>query len=202
MDLSDELRTELKMLQEAAAVFPVSRDYSAVWVGRVSDQWLRFKSGSDIEPPQMFLQTVYVQAGLLLGQEFNDLRSTLTRRKQEYDEARRSLVESGDTLAVYVPHFLPPGLTPTPVIQAGKRTPVSGYPVPVNSEGEISLPLTGTLSVAGKDLETVRELIVQRFARNAARTEDELVGTTVQFLLRAGEQLELRNITGQPTTAE
>lgn len=158
---------------------------------------------------ELFIQTIYLLSGTLLGKDYKELVDRPNRLLQEEIETRLRFVHAGDTLAIYIPTVLPADGSSPPVLQAGKSPPVTGYPVAVDAHGEILVPRLGAVSVEGKDLNEVRELLV-RACREAGLsglppvTKDEVLrGITVQFLLHAGEEVEIRNVSGQaPLTLE
>lgn len=68
-------------------------------------------------------------------------------------------MQSGDALAICIEAVLPMDKQPLPIMQAGKKSPVVGFPVPVHLSGEIVLPLIGRLKVVGMDVMEVQKLI-------------------------------------------
>ena len=197
--LGADLTGPLKALHDAAGKRKISKNYfdgDIFWVYRVRNAQ-RGKNGNMAE---LFAQTVFLQTGVLLGSDFTELVQRPARLRREEYESRRRFIEPGDTLAIYIPGVLPGGdeLAP-PVIQAGNRSPVTGYPVPVTAEGQIQVPLIPALSVKGKELKDVRATLVKTYADDILK-DSVSARITVQYLMRAGEQLELRNITGQAMT--
>lgn len=144
----------------------------------------------------------YLQTGALLGKDV----ATLNRRPTELyvaeQERKARFVQPGDTLAIHIPFVLPRSGDP-PVLQAGKATPVIGFPVPVSDEGKIQLPMFDPMDVNGLELEQVKSAIEKTYARR----QPEILGDdvphviNVQFLLRNGQSLEVRNITGSSVVA-
>lgn len=200
LSLIDELKMASELTGRIQSLFEVAQK------PRITTNYYGFKSGwadrrsyvprlSVRDPYEFFIQTVYLQTGTLLGKDVNELVGRATKLKREDDEARRRLVQPGDTLAIYIPIVLPADDSPPPVIQAGKKQPVTGFPVPVTAEGEITLPHLDPLNVQGKDLNAVRTLLHQSYG--SIVKPELLKGLTVQFLMRANEQIELRNVTGQ-----
>ncbi|MCA9161166.1 MAG: hypothetical protein KDA72_22700, partial [Planctomycetales bacterium] len=57
------------------------------------------------------------------------------------------------------------------------------------------------LSIEGKDLNEVRELLSRAYLE-AGIKEEILRGITVQFLMHAGEEVEIRNVSGQAIPTE
>ncbi len=195
---------ELKMASELAG--PLQSLFEVAQKPRITTNYYRYTDRSwayrliELNRPgqdryEFFVQTVYLQTGKLLGKDFNELVGRATKLKQEDEEARRRFIQPGDTLAIYIPAVLPADDSPPPVIQAGKKQPVTGFPVPVTAEGEITLPHLDPLNVQGKDLNAVRTLLHQSYG--SIVKPEALKGLTIQFLMRANEQIELRNVTGQ-----
>ncbi|MCA9135631.1 MAG: protein kinase [Planctomycetales bacterium] len=144
----------------------------------------------------------YLQTGSLLGKNLQELNERPAKLYVEEQERKRRFVQPGDTLAVYIPHVLPLNGEP-PVIQAGKSTPVTGFPVPVSSEGTIQLPMIAPLTVKGLELTQVHALIEKAYQVDQNILRDDVpTGITVQFLLRDGQQVELRNIAGSSVVAQ
>ncbi len=137
--------------------------------------------------------TWYVQSGVLLGKDYSTLLGRPAKLRTESLARQARLIQPGDTLAVYIPMVLPQSGDP-PIIQAGTRTPAIGYPVIVSNAGNIDLPLLGTIETKEIDLDELKKRIVERIAQSQY-FKNVPSGITVQFLLRRGEQLELRNVT-------
>ena len=192
LGLESELKGPLQSLHDAAGKPRITTNYYSGY-----GSWsYRLQRGQSKNAGEFFTQTVFLQTGILLGKDSDELLNQPARFKQEDDDARRRLVQPGDTLAIYIPGLLPGDNSPPPVIQAGKRSPVIGFPVPVNAEGKILVPLLPELSVKGKDPKQVREILVEAYTDKILKSSATL-GISVQFLMRANEQVELRNITGQ-----
>lgn len=122
-----------------------------------------------------------------------------SRAPKESVENQR--VQNGDTLAIYFDRIIPfyPNPReplPIPIFQAGNRHPVQGLPFRVNSEGWISLPLVGELSVGNRLLENVPQMIKQKYIDSGIIPGDRQDVVSVDFLLRADESLEVKNLTG------
>lgn len=194
-EMVTELRPQVEALHAAMSKRNIADrclviERSAIWEGQV-DRW-----GS---PQELIFHTWFVQSGALLGQDVD----MLNRRPLELDTAERErrlrLVHVGDTLAVHIPNVLPRSGDP-PVIQAGSSAPVVGFPVPVSSDGKIQLPLIEPLEVKDLDLSQVKAAIAQAY--NTILRDDGKSSISVQFLLRAGQSEELRNIAGNSIVAE
>ena len=197
LNLADELSDPIESLHETAGRPRIKINfYSSFrhWSDRY-ESVQRIPGGSVTE---LFTQTVFLQTGILLGKDPAELLSKPTRLKREEEEARKRFVQPGDTLAIHIPGLLPADNAPPPVIQAGQRSPVTGFPVPVNAEGEIRLPLLDALPVKGKELKEIRERLIETYVDMSIVNPTSGGSITVQFLMRAGEQFELRNIIGVP----
>ncbi|QDV26276.1 serine/threonine-protein kinase [Aureliella helgolandensis] len=205
LNLAGELAGPLQTLFAAAEKPRISNNF---YRSRQNHLFERFEESSQLYS-ELYVQTIYLLSGRLIGQDYQELlarpdriRAEDTRIKREEAEARRLLVQPRDTLAIYIPGLLPAEGSP-PVLQAGTSQPVTGFPVPVTAEGEISLPLLEPFTVKGKEPKEVRELILQLYVRNGIMEEKRLSGTTVQFLMRADSPTEIRNVSGQtPATVE
>jgi len=201
LKLASELVGPLQTLFEAAEEPRITRNYysnrESPWDIRIRDAE-RYNGGYT----ELYTQTVYLLTGTLLGKDENELLKRPDKVKRENAEARLRFVHAGDTLAVYIPNFLPVDGSSPPVLQAGKSPPVTGYPVPVNTQGEITVPGLEPLPVEGKDLKEVRELLVQALAKLVRPDEFMIRGITVQFLMHAGEEVEIRNVSGQAIPTE
>lgn len=140
-------------------------------------------------------QLIHVRSGELLGKDYGELRRVPDLRKEELARKKFNTVGAGDTLAVYIETILPGDGQPLPVMQAGKRNPVTGYPVPVNSQGEIVLPLVGRITVAGKSIADVRETIELEYRGNNI-LKSPIVSADVLSKANSGE--EIRALTTTP----
>ncbi len=197
LQAANSLVEPLQKLYDAADSKQITRDYLS---GNFDGWRTRFESvkneGLD-HVKALYVQTVFLQTGILLGKELNELKARPSKLKQELADQRLRFIQPGDTLAIYIPGVLPQERTDPPVIQAGTRPPVTGYPVPVSELGEIQLPHLPPFPVQGKELSYVREIIGPGYTERGVIKDSPELGITVQFLMRAGEQLELHNITGQ-----
>ncbi len=156
--------------------------------------WSNVRSEKSSGNAEIVMHTWYLQTGVLLGKEFAKLNNRPNELLQAYYERKQRFVQSNDTLSIYIPEVLPKSGEP-PVIQAGKSRPVSGFPVPVSSEGLIELPYIAPLKVKDLDLAQVKEAIEKAYGDGKIFKEKPL-GVTIQFLLRSNESEELRNIAG------
>ena len=114
---------------------------------------------------------------------FAEPRSTLvpidvSRLGQE--PPRKYLLDSGDILGIYIEGilpFTPPDQPPTPPpvnfpSADSVQPPSLGYPIPVQEDGTISLPLIKPQSVVGMSVEQVRELIRKAYLDARILKED------------------------------
>jgi serine/threonine protein kinase len=152
-------------------------------------QMMDSRSGKD----QWVLHIWYIQSGSLLGKDLETLRLRPERLYLEDRERKNRFVQPGDTLAIYIPNFLPERGDP-PVIQAGTSTVVVGFPVPVSKDGTIQLRGFEPIKVQDLELSQVQEEILRQFGKFTTKPNTWQV--TVQFLLRANRPQELRNLTG------
>jgi len=164
-----------------------------LWRSWSKGSWHRHVNGSRDWNDQWVLHTWYMQSGSLLGKDFETLRLRPERLYVEDRERKNRFVQPGDTLAIYIPSVLPENGDP-PVIQAGRKI-VVGFPVPVSRDGSIQLRLLEPINVKDLELSQVEDEILRRYSMmfNDPKT---MRGTTVQFLLRANNPQELRNLTG------
>jgi hypothetical protein len=154
--------------------------------------------GRSIKQQDMIAVTWFLQTGALLGLDFDELRARPRELYQADYQRRMRFVQPGDTLAIHIPDVLPRSGEP-PVIQAGTSSPVTGFPVAVSAEGTIQLPLVGSLEVKDLELEEVHEKIGEIFVSNNILKAEIADLVSVKFLLRAGQNVELRNIAGSST---
>ena len=125
----------------------------------------------------------------LLNKNIKQLEETPNRVRRD----KERFLQPGDILAIYIPSVLPADTSDPPVIQAGKNPPVMGYPVTVTEKSQIKVPYVDLISVEGKDLEQVRQILIDQYAEIITKGRSDIL---VQFLMRAGERVELRNVTG------
>lgn len=140
-------------------------------------------------------QLIHVRSGELLGKDYGELEKVPDLRKAELARAKFNTVGVGDTLAIYIETILPNKGQPLPVMQAAKRNPVTGYPVPVNSQGEIVLPLVGRIRVAGQNIADVRATIEHAYRSNEI-LDSPIVSADVLSKANSGE--EIRALTTTP----
>ncbi len=117
----------------------------------------------------------------------NELADRPYKLYEQDQERLARFIQPGDTLSIYVSGL---AIGEPPVIQAGTRTPIAGFPVIVSQENTIFVPNLGTFETKDKDLEQLKEEIVQNLVPQVATQ------VNVAFLLRHNQQLELRNVTG------
>ncbi len=153
---------------------------------------------SNIGDPENFdvvMHTWYKQTGVMLGKDYTQLSQRPYELVKADRERQRRFVNPKDTLSIHIPSVLPRSGEP-PVIQAGKSTPVSGFPVPVSAEGQIDLPFIEPLNVKDLELPQVHAAIEKAYKDSKVLSGDKPLGITVHFLLRANQSEELRNIAG------
>ena len=146
--------------------------------------------------PALVNHLIYVQTGALLGMDANELADRPYKLYEQDQERLARFIQPGDTLSIYVS-----GLAngEPPVIQAGTRTPIAGFPVIVSQENTIFVPNLGTFDTKDKDLEQLKKEIVEKAQPLQKLNAQQHVGqVNVAFLLRHNQQLELRNVTGTP----
>jgi serine/threonine protein kinase len=146
--------------------------------------------------PSLVNQLIYVQTGTLLGMDANELADRPYKLYEQDQERLARFIQPGDTLSIFVS-----GLASgePPVIQAGTRTPIAGFPVIVSQENTIFVPNLGTFETKDKDLEQLEKEIVEKAQPLQKLNAQQHVGqVNVAFLLRHNQQLELRNVTGTP----
>lgn len=191
LGLQESLKTELEQLHQATAELNISfgeffLSSSLNWPGELSRE-----NNGELIPHTWFLQT-----GALLEKNVAELLLRPKKLNEAEKEREMRFVKPGDTLAVNIPRILPASGDP-PVIQADKDSPVVGFPIMVEPNGTIQLPLINPLEVKDLELDEVEALIKEAYVRTDILRDDKLF-LTVRFLLRAGEQKELRNIGGAP----
>ncbi len=162
---------------------------------RTNRSWVRFVGnrlthGGPTEP--MVLHSLHLQAAALLQRDVNALANRPFDRYRESEQKRIREIQPRDTLSIFIPGILPQSGDP-PVLQAGTKPPVIGYPVVVTKAGTIELPILGTVETKELTPDQLRESIVKK-AVETLGTEPK--GITVQFLVRSDELVELRNIAG------
>lgn len=183
------LREELESLHRQIEALNIICDSNSGW---------RSLNVSNVEDPDNFnviMHTWYTQTGVMLGKDFTQLNQRPYELVKADRERQRRFVNPKDTLSIHIPSVLPRSGEP-PVIQAGKSTPVSGFPVPVSAEGKIELPYIEPLIVNDLELPQVHAAIEKAYKDSKVLSSDKPLGITVHFLLRANQSEELRNIAG------
>ncbi len=188
---ASELAEQVKVLHAVAAVQQSTRN-DLTWDRPTQWQVLLLLAKQRDYIGELFEQVIYVQTGLLLGQDYQELIDRPNRIRREQEQVKQRFVQPRDTLAISIPGVLPAGGAAPPVIQAGNRTPVTGFPVPVSAEGTINLPGLQPLSGKDQDLDALRELIKRSYSEFYGKPVESV---SVEFLMRAGEKLELRRLT-------
>lgn len=85
------------------------------------------------------------------------------------------LLDAGDTLGIYVEGIIGDESTPPPVNlpSSSELPPAIGYPFPIRHDGTISLPLAGSVHVAGMVIEKAERAVVEAFLdKEIIREED------------------------------
>ncbi|MBA3480951.1 MAG: polysaccharide biosynthesis/export family protein [Pirellulales bacterium] len=97
----------------------------------------------------------------------------LTLLRQEPPDVYR--LAAGDTLGVYIDGVLGNADTPPPVnLPTSTDLPPSiGYPIPVRIDGTISLPLVGSIPVAGLTIDEAEQKVVEAFTSGAQQNGDD-----------------------------
>ena len=191
-DAVSELQAEIESFHLAVAEVKMARSYfsgrTRSWESTVN----RATQYDDVAG--MLAHTLLIQSGKMLGKDVSELLERPDRLAAAERERKRRFVQPGDTLAIYIPGVLPGGNVDPPVMQAGTRDPVVGFPVPVNAQGAITLPFFGSIDARGMELTEVKRRIMEiNDEKSILRSGTEI---TVFFLMRANEKLEIRNISG------
>ncbi len=189
--LLDRLRPTVQSLHESIEQLNMMNRRLLHW----GNNWASLIHNSGTSRDLLILHTWYMQSGGLLGHDVNTLRERPAKLDEEDRERKRRFIQPRDTLAIHIPGLLPQSGDP-PVLQAGTSTPVVGYPVPVSSDGLIQLPLLEPIRVAELDLAQVQAEIDAQYVGKKLLKSDSPRGISVQFLLRAGEGVEIRNVAG------
>ncbi len=117
------------------------------------------------------------------------------------------LLDTGDTLGIYVEGVIGDAGTPPPVNlpSSSELPPAIGYPFPVREDGTISLPLAGSVEVRGMTIEDAEQAVTDAFLGKEIILEEDfriivtlLRPRTVRVLI-AREQIDSRGITVQNT---
>ncbi|XZE18658.1 serine/threonine protein kinase [Pirellulaceae bacterium SH449] len=143
---------------------------------------------------------VYVQTGVLLGKNFDELVNRPTVLYQQEMQRKARFIQPGDTLSIHY-RRASRGTVQPPVIQAGTRTPVVGFPYVVDREGMIDVQDIGKIDTTDCDLDMLKTKIEEKI-RELKGTAFEVSLVSLSFLLRHYEPLELRNVTGGQTNAK
>lgn len=191
LGVQTELVEPLKLLHAAATVQQSTRNDPTPEGQSPRERLLGSAKPSDYAG-QLVHEVIYLQTGLLLGQDYQELIDRHNRIRREQEQVQQRFVQPRDTLAISIPGVLPAGGVAPPVIQAGSRSPVTGFPVPVSAEGTINLPDLPPVSVKDQDLDAVRELIKKSYSDVNGKPIGSI---SVEFLMRAGEEIELRRLT-------
>ncbi|HBE69948.1 MAG TPA: hypothetical protein DDW52_17520, partial [Planctomycetaceae bacterium] len=108
-------------------------------------------------------------------------------------------IQPGDVLAISVraviPLEMPNSIAVVPTYQAGLRPPVRGEIFQVDDEGNLVVPMLKELKVEGLTPSELRMLLLKQYVENDILPRGWRGSTTVQFLMRAGESLPVKNLT-------
>lgn len=189
LELQESLKQQIKELHETiepmvAKKGPVTLNADIAWLDEVVGNTERTVA-----------YVWYLQTGTLLGESYVALVSEGYQLREAEYERKMRFVQPGDTLAIHIPGVLPRSGEP-PVIQAGNSQPVSGFPVAVSAQGTIQLPMIGRLEVKDLELDDVRQKIGEIFVAGGVLQAQATDLVSVDFLLREGQNVELRNIAG------
>ncbi|MFN7873958.1 MAG: protein kinase domain-containing protein, partial [Pirellula sp.] len=190
-------QTAIQALHEKSELMGRDLTHSNIW----ASMFQLHRASGRVAPtvkqiPSLVNQLLYVQTGALLGMDANELADRPYKLYEQDQERLARFIQPGDTLSIFVS-----GLTSgePPVIQAGTRTPIAGFPVIVSQENTIFVPNLGTFDTKDKDLEQLKKEIVDMAQPLQKLKAQQHVGqVNVAFLLRHNQQLELRNVTGTP----
>ncbi|TWT96164.1 Polysaccharide biosynthesis/export protein [Botrimarina colliarenosi] len=98
---------------------------------------------------------------------------------------KKFLLDAGDTLGIYIEGIIGDASTPPPVNlpSSSDLPPAIGYPFPIRDDGAISLPLAGSVHVAGMTIEEAEDAVIRAYLdKEIIREEDFRIIVT---LLRA-----------------
>lgn len=108
------------------------------------------------------------------------IQTPLTLLRQAPPEAY--LLETGDTLGIYIEGVIGTAETPPPVNipDSAEMPPSIGYPFPIRADGTISLPYVGSIQVAGMTVETAEQRVVDAYLeKEILRPEDKRILVTL-----------------------
>jgi serine/threonine protein kinase len=195
--LSPSFQTAIRELRNKSELMGRDIAYYNTWASLFKQYRARQIVTPTVEQiPALVNHLIYVQTGTLLGMDASELADRPYKLYEQDQERLARFIQPGDTLSIYVS-----GLASgePPVIQAGTRTPIAGFPVIVSQENTIFVPNLGTFETKDKDLEQLKEEIVDKAQPLQKLNAQQHVGqVNVAFLLRHNQQLELRNVTGTP----
>ncbi|MCA9195400.1 MAG: serine/threonine protein kinase [Planctomycetales bacterium] len=181
-ELVDQLKLPLKEAFEWAQAHEYSEDFFST---RGIAPWYY-----QLDRPEVIIQGIYLLSGTMLGHDPTELR----QRPQRVAEKLASQVQPGDTLAIYIPRVLPVSGDP-PILQAGTRRPVVGFPVNVDADGFIQIPSFKKIEVRGMELPAIVSILETEF-NEVFKSVGGMDGITVNFLMRAQEHFEIRSLVG------
>lgn len=201
---SSEFNELIQSLHEYCDQAGMDVNHCATWVANKQSRRLTatlFSSNDEETNRAVISHLVFVQTGVLLGKNFNELLNRPTVIYQQDQERKARFIQPRDTLSFY----LQPTSRETPqppVIQAGTRTPVVGFPIIVDKGGMIDLPSIGKIDTTDCDLDMLKTKIEEQVSKLRGITMADTTRFSLSFLLRHNESLELRNVTGGQANAK
>ncbi len=138
--------------------------------------------------------------GLNVRDALESAIKTRDDQRKRATEQKSRIIEPGDTLAIYIegilPYSAPDRMVDPPLVQAGKNSPVWGYPVTVDAKGQIVLPLIGNVPLDGVEIASAVKQIHQQYGdKNILPGERENV-ISLSMLRKSGQGLEIRMLSG------
>lgn len=84
------------------------------------------------------------------------------------------VLDAGDTLGVYIEGIVGAAQVPPPVNipDLAELPPSIGYPIAIRADGSISLPLVGSIHVAGLSVEDAEKLVIETYAKKQMLAAD------------------------------
>lgn len=193
LNLAEALKPELEQLHASSK----AQEFTS---NRFSRQrhWTSLTNSSYAD--QVAIQAILLRTGQLLGKDLGALFELPEQRMAELKKIDRDTAKPGDTLAIYIEYVLPGIGSPIPVMQAGTLDPVVGFPVPVNTDGLITVPLLPPVQVTDLRLDVIRKKLVQAYTESNILTDDK-ANITVQMLRKSGDNQEIRSLTSPANVA-
>ncbi len=120
------------------------------------------------------------------------------QRKRDAEQKSR-IVKPGDTLAIYIegilPYSGPDQMVDPPLVQAGNNAPVWGFPVTVDAQGKVVLPLIGGIALGGVEVTVAVKQIRQLYVAKNILSADREVVISLSMLRKSNDKLEIRMLT-------